>query len=50
MIEPEDFGEWEPLDPMGEEWEDQYWDGKDLEEDALHILEEILDDSEWEKF
>ena len=49
MVEPSEFDEIEPLEPWGENFDDEYFDGIDLDEDALYLLEE-LDDDEWERF
>jgi len=49
MEEPFEFAEVEPLEPWGEDFDDQYFDGVDLDEDALYLLAE-LNDEEWERF
>lgn len=52
MIEPKEFEESEPLEPWGEDYEDVYFDGEDLEDNFmshLSLLEELIDDDiEWE--
>lgn len=49
MTEPEELEEFEPLEPWGENFDDEYFDGEDLDLDALYQLEE-LDEDEWETF
>jgi hypothetical protein len=49
MREPSELDEVEPLEPWGEDYDDQYFDGVDLEEDLLYHLSEF-DEDEWEKF
>lgn len=49
MIEPNEFDEVEPLEPWGEDFDDEYFDGEDLELDALYQLEE-LNEEDWDTF
>lgn len=49
MREPNEFDEVEPLSGLDEDFADHYFDGEDLDADALYELYEI-DDEDLEKF
>ena len=51
MIDPQEFEEAETIEPWGDDYEDAYWDGLDLDNATILALEEILEDEEeWETF
>lgn len=53
MQKPDEFSEFELLESWGEDFEDAYYDGEDLDDaymTSVHLLEEILDNEEWETF
>ena len=45
MKESNEFDEFEPLDGLDEEFEDHYFDGDDLDEDALYEIFELEEES-----
>lgn len=49
MREPSDFDEFEPLNGLEEDFQDHYFDGDDLDSDALYELYE-LDEEDLEAF
>jgi hypothetical protein len=49
MLEPNELEEFEPLTGLDEDFDDQYFDGQELDTDILYDLYE-LDDEDLEEF